>query len=290
VNMLITKLNDAVAREDYKAASQLKKELEALREQTVTDSGEEATGAQADWLKLGAAPWLGDRLNNIGYRFSTPAQTSMMQALVKAVIESGEMDDGMVVDSARFEELCRDAVLRAPTGSGKTIAYLVSALTTVSTDLYNREKVIFDAVAATDTAASDPLNPDGDRDALARTMSYAFSPAVSMAELGSAIQLWNQQPPAANRKPLVMVLCPSRELCAQVGLQTYELFGGNIRQEYKPDDRGSLFNFRGPRGARIVGLLDTDDLERSDVLKCCDVVVATPELAADLYERDVEFF
>ena len=65
----------------------------------------------------------------------------MMQSLVKAVIESGEMDDGMVVDSARFEELCRDAVLRAPTGSGKTIAYLVSALTTVSTDLYNREKV-----------------------------------------------------------------------------------------------------------------------------------------------------
>ena len=39
-----------------------------------------------------------------------------------------------------------------------------------------------------------------------------------------------------------------------------------------------------------MGLLDTDDLERSDVLKCCDVVVATPELAADLYERDVEFF
>ena len=83
---------------------------------------------------------------------------------------------------------------------------------------YNREKVIFDAVAATDAAASDPLNPDGDRDALARRMSYAFSPAVSMAELGSAIQLWNQQPPAAHRRPLVMVLCPSRELCAQVGL------------------------------------------------------------------------
>lgn len=39
-----------------------------------------------------------------------------------------------------------------------------------------------------------------------------------------------------------------------------------------------------------MGLLDTDDLERTDVLKCCDVVIATPELAADLYERDVEFF
>ena len=47
VNLLITKLNDAVAREDYRAASQLKKELEALREQTAVDSGEEAkTGAQ----------------------------------------------------------------------------------------------------------------------------------------------------------------------------------------------------------------------------------------------------
>ena len=86
------------------------------------------------------------------------------------------------------------------------------------------------ATHATHTTSSWPTTRrQGDRDALARTMSYAFSPAVSMAELGSAIQLWNQQPPAANRKPLVMVLCPSRELCAQVGLQTYELFGVSVR-------------------------------------------------------------
>ena len=52
--------------------------------------------------------------------------------------------DGTEVDSSRFEEVWRDIALRAPTGSGKTIAYLASALTSVSRELYDRERTIFD--------------------------------------------------------------------------------------------------------------------------------------------------
>ena len=33
-----------------------------------------------------------------------------------------------------------------------------------------------------------------DQTAMARSMSYALSPAVSMAELGTSMQLWLQQP------------------------------------------------------------------------------------------------
>merc|ERR1711965_1157633 len=113
-----------------------------------------------------------------------------------------------------------------------------------------------------------------------------------MAEVGTPMQLWLQQPKVVARKPLVMVLCPSRELGAQVGLQLYGLLGGNIRQDYSPDDRLSVFNFRGPRGMRILGLLDDEDAdpENADVLACANAVVATPRVAARLFERDAAFF
>jgi hypothetical protein len=62
-----------------------------------------------------------------------------------------------------------------------------------------------------------------DQTAMARSMSYALSPAVSMAELGTSMQLWLQQPASVQRKPVMMVLTPSRELAAQVGMELYSL-------------------------------------------------------------------
>ena len=74
-----------------------------------------------------------------------------------------------------------------------------------------------------------PLLRVAAQSALAKAMSIALSPALCMAELG-AQQGWLQQPAAANRRPLVLVLVPSRELGAQVALQLHSLVGGNVRQ------------------------------------------------------------
>jgi hypothetical protein len=147
------------------------------------------------------------------------------------------------------QEEWRDVALRVATGSGKTLAYLASALTSVSRELYSREKTTFDAVvavaeaadaaaaAAADAAADEaagteaaPALASRDTTALARSMAFALSPALTMAELGSGAQVWLRQPAAAQRQPLVLVLCPSRELCAQVAMQLHELVGGNVRQ------------------------------------------------------------
>lgn len=146
-----------------------------------------------------------------------------------------------------IQEEWRDIALRVATGSGKTLAYLSSALTSVSRELYNREKVIFDAVvesveASEAAAAAGSPNDEAaayaeldgeegsDTTDLSRKMAFALSPSLVMAELGSGAQVWLRQPEAAQRQPLVMVLCPSRELCAQVAMQLHQLVGGNVRQ------------------------------------------------------------
>lgn len=167
INLLMTELNEAVAQEDYATAAALKKQIDAVGaanaaetagaaadgEVTATRTAAKRTadgisdtkiGTPADWITVGAASWLAERLKDLGFRFATPCQANTLRAHIKLVIESGVESDGTEVDSSRFEEVWRDIALRAPTGSGKTIAYLASALTSVSRELYDRERTIFD--------------------------------------------------------------------------------------------------------------------------------------------------
>uniref|UniRef100_A0A7S2BL63 ATP-dependent RNA helicase n=1 Tax=Octactis speculum TaxID=3111310 RepID=A0A7S2BL63_9STRA len=247
-------------------------------------------------------PWLSDRLKSIGFRFSTPVQTSMMRGLMRPEVVTGSEFDGTEITTEILEKTETDVALRAVTGSGKTIAYLTSALTSISSDLFNREKFIYDAVIdeyggsmnvlSEDNAEGDEEQEQKARENLAMKMAYSLSPSLQMAELGTVIQAWQEQPRSCARKPLLLVVCPSRELAAQVALKVFELFGGNIRQDYTPgDDERSIFNYRGPRGTRVVGLLDASELiTREAQLKAVDVIVSTPEVVSSMYQQDVEYF
>jgi hypothetical protein len=101
-------------------------------------------------------------------------------------------------------------------------------------------------------------------------------------------------------------------------MQLHALLGGNVRQDYSPSDKLSLFNYHGPRGMRLVGLLDDCDADsihaaavgggddggggsggggdESDggggdgVLGWADLVVGTPAVVARVFERDASFF
>jgi len=290
INKLMTQLNDAVRAEDYPRAAELKRQIDQARAAQGAAAPENKFARPADWIDLGTPAWLANRLNDLGYRFATPCQANLLKALVKVVIVSGQESDGTAVDSSRFEEEWKDLALRAPTGSGKTIAFLTSILSTLSTPLYAREKSIFDAVIEVGELHQELAGGEYDAMALAKNMSYALSPALSMAELGSPTQLWLQQPPKAHRKPLALVLCPSRELAAQVGMQLHQLVGGNVRDDYRPDDELSVFNYRGPRGLRVLGLLDDADCDEAAKLACADAIVAVPSAAAKLFEKDPAYF
>lgn len=59
-----------------------------------------------------------------------------------------------------------------------------------------------------------------------------------------------------------------------------------------------MFNYRGPRGVRICGLLDAKDATlgldltspAGGHLRWCDVVVATPAAAGTLFATDAAYF
>jgi len=292
MNVLITRLNEAMQREDQQAADEARGLLQALR-------SEDGQGLVVEeWRRLGTAGWLADRLRNLGFFFSTPCQSQIMKALAREVNVSGVEADGTVVETRVMEPVWRDMALQAPTGSGKTIAYLASALTSIGSDLYTRERDTFDAVVEEFEQAdgSDDQGLAEDEDEfedpnfkLARKMSFALSPSVNMAEIGTPMQSWMKQP-GPERKPLFLVMCPSRELGAQVAMQIFQLVGGNVRREYRPADRATLFNYQGPRGVRIIGLLDEADSENPEVLERADIVVGTIEGINAAFERDVSFF
>jgi hypothetical protein len=73
-------------------------------------------------------------------------------------------------------------------------------------------------------------------------------------------------------------------------MQLHELMGGNVRRDYTPGDALSLFNYRGPRGGRLLGLLDDADAANLAGLEHADVVVGTPQVVARLHERDGAYF
>jgi len=225
VNVLMTALNAAVAREDFREASSCKKRLDALR------GGAAAAAPQAgDWEQEGAPRWLQRRLRDLGMRFPTPVQA----AAVREVAGNGG-----------------DCVIAAPTGSGKTLAFLVPLLGAVEGEMMRRERRQLEA-----SSNLGLLTP-------AAAMA-AFSPALWTSAQVSPPSRPPQFGPRRGA-PLALVLAPSRALAVQLATATFGLVGGANRNKgsYFPGDKASLFAYEGPKGARVVALASDGDAERA---------------------------
>lgn len=98
LNQLTTRLNQAVAAEDYRLASRIKARL--------AEVAGPAAQPPLSWQAMGLPDWLIDRAERLGYRLPTDVQQR----------------------AARSMLLGADVLVRAPTGSGKTLAVLMPAL------------------------------------------------------------------------------------------------------------------------------------------------------------------
>ncbi|WIA41652.1 hypothetical protein OEZ86_009006 [Tetradesmus obliquus] len=101
-NQLQTALAVAIAAEDYALASRIKERLQ----QKLAESGSAVVSKPMDWAALGVPEWLADRAERLGFLFPTEVQRRSTP-----VILSGA-----------------DTVIASETGSGKTAACLVPAL------------------------------------------------------------------------------------------------------------------------------------------------------------------
>ena len=100
LNYLQTRLGMALEREDYAEAAK-------MRDQIRRTAG--VTG-DAAWKSLGIPDWLSDRLERLDFPLPTRVQVHSLRAL----------------------ELGDDAAVCAPTGSGKTLSYLLPVLAQLS--------------------------------------------------------------------------------------------------------------------------------------------------------------
>lgn len=133
INVLMTELNSAVAREDYAMAATCKKRLDAL----ISKGGEPVRG---DWAANGAPTWLNSRLSDLGMRFPTPIQARAWAA-----------NDG------------DDLIVWSPVGSGKTLAFLGPIIGSLTDELEERERktslAVQNASLLTPAAAMEALSP-----------------------------------------------------------------------------------------------------------------------------------
>ena len=127
MNTMVTALNAAVLVEDYAeagrlcAAADLTLRLGCLltasdpslhRKKLIADAAP-AAAAATTWQQDKMPAWLLERLEQLGLRYPTPIQSAALQAPA-------------------------DAVLRAPTGSGKTVAFLCVLLARCDAELQVR--------------------------------------------------------------------------------------------------------------------------------------------------------
>ncbi|CAG9465791.1 unnamed protein product [Pedinophyceae sp. YPF-701] len=88
--------------------------------------------------------------------------------------------------------------------------------------------------------------------------------------------------------PQLVVVTPTRELGVQIVLLIFKLFGGNISSRM-PGDKGNMFNYQGPRGLKVRGVLSAEEAYfASDMryLKGAHVIVGTPQWLAAAVEAE----
>jgi hypothetical protein len=205
-NRLLTLLNQAIADEDYERCA-------ALRDQM--------PGAPTcAWQELGVPEWLSDRLDRLGFVLPTLVQRHALAAL-----QTGD-----------------DAACCAPTGSGKTLSYLLPLLSQLSDELLG-----------------DQLD-----DFLAQYRARSAQRGEETGRLPT---------------PAVLIVVPTRELGVQVSLLAYRLLGGSennptiqpyghtpfrdLKARFKPGDRSNMFTYTGPRQVKVAGVWDAETLYAS---------------------------
>lgn len=88
-----------------------------------------------------------------------------------------------------------------------------------------------------------------------------------------------------------MVIVPHRELGVQIAMLVYRLFGGSVNAGV-PGAAANMFNYFGPRGIKVKGCLDTEEVLRAKnagTLRGAHVVVGTPECLAECLEEPSAF-
>ncbi len=246
VNWLHTRLYDAMRTEDYQTAADMRDQIAELLG---------TSDADADWRRLGVPEWLADWLERLGYLAPTRIQQSALRSL------------GGGGESAAASSRPSTAAIVAPTGSGKTLSYLVPLLGTLFQELMADDIESFlENFLKGNTAKEQPVS------------ARRLDPTDLRSNMMDGVPT-----------PTMLVVVPTRELGVQVSLLAYRLLGGGksnpVLQPFSnplnhaPGNEANMFTYQGPRGVRVAGVWDEQTLYSvvyQNAFKGVHVIVGTP--------------
>lgn len=290
-NELHTLLRDAVGEEDYMEAGRISDiVLERLHGNNLSPDERRAVRRRLSWKGLGAAPWLTERLDALNYTFPTTIQINALEA-VNAILGDDSVDSSMQerIDKTVVDNKSMGVLISGSTGSGKSLAYSVPLLSTLSDSLFVRQRL---RVGAEEQVSLSDSSGDGDLlDRLAvvtspqlRTNSRRPVPNGSKTIAAGAVLASLGSSGKDVKSPLALIVVPSRELGVQTAMLLYQLIGGNIKDS--PDEivgRANMFQYKGPKGIRIGCVLDDDEASFGLKLQT-DVAITMPQYLGKLIE------
>lgn len=281
-------MRDAVQSEDFLKAAALSDEL-ANRlwagNLPLDDKEKRARRKKMTWKGLGAAPWLVDRLDALNYTFPTTIQINAMQS-VNAILNVNDNEEEEEIPSLEERiQSCGNGndmgiVISGTTGAGKTLAYLVPLLSTLSDSFFVRQRV---RVGAEERVVGDTTDDLLNRVALvtspqirsnARKQIFRKNGPIAT---GAAIStLGNSGGDGDVKDPLALIVVPTRELGIQTALLLYELVGGKVKTDATEfTGKANMFKYKGPKGIKIGCILDEKESEYGLKLQT-DVAITTP--------------
>jgi len=294
LNELQTLLRNAALKEDFVEAGRLSDLLiyrMAGDNPPTTDDEIKARRLRMSWSGLGAAPWLVDRLDALNYTFPTTIQINSMEAVNSILGASDDILESTTLEQ-RYEMNDKDMgiVVSGTTGSGKTIAYLVPLLSTLSDSLFTRQRVRVGAEERLVGDKTDELisrvmavtSPEIRSNSRKQTRQGGIATGAALSSLGTS--------GTDVKTPLALIVVPTRELGVQIAMLLYQLVGGSLKRTSTQMNAGkaNMFKYKGPKGVKIGCVLDEE--ESSFGLKLqTDIAITTPQYLSKLIaDNDVD--
>ena len=185
--------------------------------------------------------------------------------------------------------------------SGKTLAYLVPTLSTLSQTLFTRQRI-----RIKDEEDVDDLMGD-----LVDRVIVQTSPTVrgqgydqvgggggggggggmktkGSGGMGAALSSLGKSGTDV-KSPVALIVVPTRELGVQIALLLFQLVGGNTKSTpTERSGRKNMFRYKGPKGVKIGCVLD-EQMSNEGLKLQTDIAITTPQYLSKLIEeKDVD--
>lgn len=235
LNEIQTLLREAAQRQDFREAGRLSDILLSRLAINIEDPPKNAEEKRErkrrmSWKGLGAAPWLVDRLDSLNYTFPTTIQINSMEAVNAILNTTAELVENTSLEE-RIDMGKKDmgVVISGTTGSGKSLAYLVPLLSTLSDSLFTRQRLRVGAEENVGDTTDDLLervavvtSPTVRTNSQKPIRQGAMATGAVLSSLGKSGK--------DVKSPLALVVVPTRELGIQTAMLMYQLIGGNIKK------------------------------------------------------------